>query len=88
MTTAAPAMRIVLLGPPGAGKGTQARILEERFDARQISTGDILRKHRVEKTALGTEAQAYMDRGALVPDDLVIRMMEGELAGRSSFILD
>jgi adenylate kinase len=80
--------RLVLLGPPGAGKGTQARILEERFGAVQISTGDILRKHRTEGTPLGKEAQSYMDAGGLVPDDLIIRMMEGELAGKSSFILD
>jgi adenylate kinase len=82
------AMRLVLLGPPGAGKGTQARILEERFGVKQISTGDILRRHRAEKTTLGLEAQAFMDRGALVPDDLIIRMMEGEMAGKTSFILD
>ncbi len=81
-------MRLVLLGPPGAGKGTQARILEERFGAVQLSTGDMLRKHRAEGTPLGKEAQSYMDAGALVPDDLIIRMMEGELAEKSSFILD
>lgn len=81
-------MRLVLLGPPGAGKGTQARILEERFGAVQLSTGDMLRKHRAEGTPLGKEAQSYMDAGALVPDDLIVRMMEGELAEKSSFILD
>jgi adenylate kinase len=81
-------MRLVLLGPPGAGKGTQARILEERFGAVQLSTGDMLRKHRAEGTPLGKEAQSYMDAGGLVPDDLIIRMMEGELAAKSSFILD
>ncbi len=80
--------RLILLGPPGAGKGTQARILEERFGAVQLSTGDMLRKHRAEGTPLGKEAQSYMDAGGLVPDDLIIRMMEGELAGKSSFILD
>jgi adenylate kinase len=81
-------MRLVLLGPPGAGKGTQARILEERFGAVQLSTGDMLRKHRSEGTPLGKEAQSYMDAGGLVPDDLIIRMMEGELAEKSAFILD
>ena len=72
-------MILVFLGPPGAGKGTQAKILEDRFGYRQISTGDMLRKHRADKTALGLEAQSYMDAGKLVPDDLVIRMVEAEL---------
>ncbi|MDP9024143.1 MAG: adenylate kinase [Candidatus Eremiobacteraeota bacterium] len=81
-------MRLVMLGPPGAGKGTQARLLEEKYGARQISTGDILRKQRASRSPLGKEAEAYMDSGALVPDDLMVRMMEGELAGASSFVLD
>lgn len=82
-------MRLIFLGPPGAGKGTQARILEQRFGARQISTGDILREHRVKKTALGEQAQAYMDRGDLVPDDLIIKMIEGELKNAPrGFIMD
>ncbi|MGH7854235.1 MAG: adenylate kinase family protein, partial [Candidatus Binatia bacterium] len=61
--------RVVLLGPPGAGKGTQAKLLQEKFAACQISTGDILRKAVAEKTPLGQEAAQYIDRGALVPDD-------------------
>lgn len=73
-------MNLIFLGPPGAGKGTQAKVLEERFGYRQISTGDILRAHRREGTPLGAEAQGYMDRGELVPDELIIRMVEGELA--------
>ena len=81
-------MRLIFLGPPGAGKGTQARILEQRFGARQISTGDILRKHRENKTQLGQAAQTYMDCGDLVPDELIIKMIEGELAGASGFIMD
>lgn len=81
-------MILVFLGPPGAGKGTQAKILEDRFGYRQISTGDMLRRHRTEKTALGLEAQSYMDAGKLVPDDLVIRMVEGELAHTDNVILD
>lgn len=81
-------LRLIMLGPPGAGKGTQAKILEERFGAAQISTGDILRRHRSEGTALGKEAQAFMDAGALVPDELIVAMMAVELAGRRSFILD
>jgi adenylate kinase len=79
---------LVFLGPPGAGKGTQAKILEDRFGYRQISTGDMLRKHRSEKTALGVEAQSYMDSGKLVPDDLVIRMVETELANVENVIVD
>ena len=72
-------MNLIFLGPPGAGKGTQAKVLEERFGYRQLSTGDMLRAHRRDGTALGTEAQGYMDRGELVPDDLIIRMVESDL---------
>ena len=81
-------MRLIFLGPPGAGKGTQARILEQRFGARQISTGDILRKNREQKTQLGEAAQGFMDRGELVPDELIIKMIEGELEGAEGFIMD
>jgi adenylate kinase len=81
-------MILVFLGPPGAGKGTQAKILEDRFGYRQVSTGDMLRRHRNEKTALGQEAQSYMDAGKLVPDDLVIRMVEEELAHVENVIVD
>jgi adenylate kinase len=81
-------MILVFLGPPGAGKGTQAKILEDRFGYAQISTGDILRRHRAEKTALGAEAQGYMDAGKLVPDDLIIRMMDAELANVDNAIVD
>lgn len=81
-------VRLVFVGPPGAGKGTQAQLLADRFGAIQIATGDILRRHRREKTPLGAEAQSFMDAGKLVPDDLIIRMMEAEIAGHDSFILD
>jgi adenylate kinase len=84
-------VRLVLLGPPGAGKGTQAKVIEERTGARQISTGDILRANRDAKTPLGVEAQTYMDAGQLVPDDVIIKMMDGEIAAmgpNASFILD
>jgi adenylate kinase len=83
-------MNLIFLGPPGAGKGTQARLLEGRFGLRQISTGDILRKHREEGTALGKQAEGYMKSGELVPDDLIVAMIESELAGEQSrgFILD
>lgn len=73
------AVDIVFLGGPGAGKGTQAQILQKHFGYRQISTGDLLRKHRKNGTELGKAAESYMDRGALVPDDLIIKMVEGEL---------
>lgn len=81
-------MILVFLGPPGAGKGTQAKILEDQFGYRQISTGDLLRKHRREGTSLGKEAQGYMDSGKLVPDDLIIRMMDDELEHVTDAILD
>ena len=81
-------MILIFLGPPGAGKGTQAKILEDRFGYRQVSTGDILRRNRAEKTPLGLEAQSYMDAGKLVPDDLVIRMVEAELANVDNVIVD
>ncbi|GAC1658963.1 MAG: adenylate kinase [Candidatus Elarobacter sp.] len=81
-------MNLIFLGPPGAGKGTQAKALEERFGYRQISTGDILRANVREGTPLGVEAQGYMNRGALVPDDLIIRMMEPVLDAQGEVILD
>jgi adenylate kinase len=84
-------MRFVFLGLPGAGKGTQARILSERLDIPQISTGDILREHVQVGTRLGIEARRYMDRGEYVPDALVIRMVEdrlGEADASKGFILD
>ena len=84
-------MRFVFLGLPGAGKGTQARILSERLDIPQISTGDILREHVQEGSRLGIEARTYMDRGEYVPDALVVRMVEerlGESDASKGFILD
>ena len=72
-------MRFVFLGLPGAGKGTQARVLSERLGIPQVSTGDILRDHVQEGTHLGIEARTFMDRGEYVPDDLVIRMVEERL---------
>jgi adenylate kinase len=82
-------MRLIFLGPPGAGKGTQSRILEEHFGAKQISTGDILRENRANGTELGKKAEGYMQRGELVPDDLIIAMIEGELEKHAGgFVMD
>jgi adenylate kinase len=81
-------VNLIFLGPPGAGKGTQAKVLEERFGYRQISTGDILRANVREGSPLGVEAQGYMDRGELVPDELIIRMMEPVLDAKGEVILD
>jgi len=82
-------VRLIFLGPPGAGKGTQARILERRFRVKQISTGDILRENRKQGTELGRKAEDYMRRGELVPDGLIVAMIEGELRKcPTGFIMD
>jgi len=82
-------MRLILLGPPGAGKGTQAQILQQRFGAKQISTGDILRENRNKGTELGKLAESYMLSGALVPDEVMIKMIEAELEKLDGgFIMD
>ena len=67
-------MRVLLIGPPGAGKGTQASRIAGHFDLARIATGDLLREQVTNGTELGKVAKAYMDRGDLVPDDLVIEM--------------
>ena len=84
-------MRIVLLGPPGAGKGTQAARVACRFGCPHIATGDIFRANVAEGTELGRAAQEYMDRGDLVPDELVIAMVMERLAEADcdgGFVLD
>jgi adenylate kinase len=84
-------MRLVFLGLPGAGKGTQARVLAERYGIPQISTGDILREHVQDGTRLGVRARAFMDRGEYVPDDLVVEMVLDRLSepdAEKGFILD
>jgi adenylate kinase len=84
-------MHVILLGPPGAGKGTQAKMLTERYGVPQISTGDILRAAVATGTSLGREAKTYMDRGALVPDDVVIGIVRDRLAEpdcRGGYLLD
>ncbi len=84
-------MRIVLLGAPGAGKGTQAKKLIEKYGIPQISTGDILRKAVADGTPLGKEAKSYMDKGELVPDSVVIGLVKERLSQddcKKGFILD
>ncbi len=84
-------MRLVLLGPPGAGKGTQSQRLTEKYGIPQISTGDILRQHVQDGTRLGIRARSYMDRGDNVPDALVVDMVTDRLAepdAQHGFILD
>jgi adenylate kinase len=84
-------VRVAFLGPPGAGKGTQARDLAQEWRVLHLATGDMLREAVAAGSPLGREARGYMDRGALVPDDVIIRMMAERLsaadAGRG-FILD
>ncbi|MGL4283580.1 adenylate kinase [Eubacterium aggregans] len=72
-------MRVVLLGPPGAGKGTQAKGIAEKFNISHISTGDLFRENLKNETPLGKKAKAYMDAGKLVPDELVIAIVEDRI---------
>lgn len=84
-------MRIVLLGPPGAGKGTQAAFIVEKFGTPHISTGDILREAVKQKTELGQSASAYMSKGELVPDSVVIGIVAERLQNpdcAKGFLLD
>ncbi|HIC97142.1 MAG TPA: adenylate kinase, partial [Aquificaceae bacterium] len=79
---------VVLLGPPGAGKGTQAKRLSEELGLLHISTGDLLREAVSRGTPLGKKAKAYMDRGELVPDELMIAFVEETLPEGGGVILD
>ena len=72
-------MKIVLLGPPGSGKGTQAHIICEKYNLPHISTGDIFRANIANQTELGKKAKAYMDQGSLVPDELTISIVVDRL---------
>jgi len=84
-------MNIVLFGPPGSGKGTQAKLLAEKYGVPHISTGDILRANLNNETELGLEAKTYMDKGELVPDDVLIGLIKDRLSESdcaSGFLLD
>jgi adenylate kinase len=72
-------MRVILFGTPGVGKGTQAKILAEKYHVVHLSTGDMLRAALEAQTPLGLQAKAYMDKGELVPDTIIIGMIEQEL---------
>lgn len=83
-------MRIVLLGAPGAGKGTHCKRIADRYGVAHLSSGDILRRERAGGTELGKKAQSYMDAGELVPDDLIVEMMSGAIrqAPPAGYVLD
>lgn len=82
-------MRLILLGPPGAGKGTQCKRIIEKYGMTHLSSGDILRAERAAGSELGAKAQSYMDSGGLVPDDVIIGMMIGAMTKASEgYVLD
>lgn len=83
-------MRLIIFGPPGAGKGTQASLLEERRGLVQISTGDIIREAMKNETPVGKEAKAYVEEGELVPDEVVRKLAENAIADQDydDFVLD
>lgn len=84
-------MKLVILGPPGAGKGTQAEYIVERYNIPHISTGDIFRENIKNNTELGKKAKSYMDKGLLVPDELVIELVEDRINkddAKEGFLLD
>lgn len=85
-------VRLIFLGPPGAGKGTQAKILADRSSVPHISTGDILRAAVTNQTELGVKAKSYMDKGELVPDDLILDLVGSRLdsddAKKAGWLLD
>src|ERR1700682_4180535 len=84
-------MRIILVGPPGAGKGTQAHLIASHLAIPRISTGDIFRSYVADRTDLGAKAKEYMDRGDLVPDHVTVAMVRDRLAepdSKAGFLLD
>ncbi|MFR1323659.1 MAG: adenylate kinase family protein, partial [Ezakiella massiliensis] len=84
-------MRLIILGPPGAGKGSQATFIKEKYNIVHISTGDIFREHLRNETELGKQAQVYMNKGQLVPDELTIELVKDRLSQddvKDGFLLD
>ncbi|KAJ3728366.1 adenylate kinase-domain-containing protein [Lentinula raphanica] len=85
-------LRTILMGPPGAGKGTQAPLIRDKFCVCHLATGDMLREQVAQKTALGVQAKKIMDEGGLVPDEVMVGMIKGELennkACKNGFVLD
>ncbi|GIW48938.1 MAG: hypothetical protein KatS3mg079_414 [Caloramator sp.] len=84
-------MKIVLLGPPGAGKGTQAKLIVQKYNIPHISTGDIFRKNIKEMTPLGIKAKEYIDKGQLVPDELTVEIVKDRIKEddcKNGFLLD
>jgi adenylate kinase len=84
-------VKMILLGPPGAGKGTQAKSISNRYSIPHISTGDIFRMNISENTPLGIEAKMYMDKGQLVPDEVTINMLKDRLQQddcKNGYLLD
>ncbi len=84
-------MRVIFLGPPGGGKGTQADFIAKKYDIPKLSTGDLLRESVAKETSLGKEAKGYMNRGELVPDAVVIGLVEEKLGSpdcKKGFLLD
>ncbi|MDO5574311.1 MAG: adenylate kinase [bacterium] len=84
-------MKIIMLGAPGAGKGTQAKMIADQYGIPHISTGDIFRANIKEQTELGMEAKTYMDKGALVPDELTVKILLDRVAKddcKSGYVLD
>jgi len=83
-------MNIILIGPPGSGKGTQAKLLEDKYDLKQLSSGDMLRAAVAEGSEIGKKAKSYMEAGQLVPDELVVEIVTDQIekADGKGFILD
>src|SRR2546423_15129547 len=88
IATARADLGLVLIGPPGVGKGTQAARLRDEFELAHIATGDLLREHRAGDTELGRQASEYMTAGRLVPDDLVVALVRERIATSRRFLLD
>lgn len=81
-------MKLTILGPPGAGKGTQAMMISQHYGIPKLSTGDILRDEVARGTPLGKKVKEYLDKGILVPDDLLIELVSRKISGLESYVLD